>query len=339
MAENNDQSPKGSPAFDPAIQTENLAFAPDEMVVCDCGRKNPPNRLHCLYCGAGLAVEIDGTTLVKAHLRKLEEWERGYNLVKTGVRVDPKIPLIAGLLSLDADTVSEIINAATSLPLARVESAEQADLIRNGLENLGVETKVVNDTELDTDKPPVRLNGIEMTPSGISVRAFNTGEVTAIDIDEPVLMVTGILSVSRIDAVEKRRRSGGKATIDETATNADEMVLDLYCKNTPNGFRVNMAGFDFSCLGADKSLLAGDNMGRLVSKLKEHLHSAHIIDAYASLRQALGNVWEIESRNEAKGVQRAGFAKFGFASVSSTSNATQFTKYSRLQWHLYENKG
>lgn len=336
MADNADQNSKGETAFDPNIQTEKIAFAADQLISCDCGRKNPPNRLKCMYCGAALAVEIDGTAVVRTHLRKLEEWERGYNIVTLAAAGDLNLPAIAALVSLEADVAEEMITANVPLPLARVESVDEANVVRGGLQKAGVETVVVSDLDLDIDKPPMRLNWIGLTDKGLSVRAFNTGDVTDIDRNDPILLVTGILAVSRTDAVEKNSRRKGKQVLDETSATAAEAVLDIYTSSTPLGFRVNLAGFDFSCLGSDKGLLAGENLNRLVRKLTDHMPTAKLVDDYPSMRQALGHVWEVESRRDVKAVQRAGLGSFGFASVSSTSNLSQFTRYSRLQRHLYE---
>ena len=57
MAENPDKQPGGEPRFDPRVQTENLAFAPEEMVPCTgCGRANPPNRRACIYCAGEIEL-------------------------------------------------------------------------------------------------------------------------------------------------------------------------------------------------------------------------------------------------------------------------------------------
>ena len=134
--------------------------------------------------------------------------------------------------------------------------------------------------------------------------------------------------------LEKRGlRSKGKL-VDESSTATDEAILDIYLNNDPIGFRIRLAGFDFSCLGEDKGLLAGENMQRLAALLKDRAPKAKLVNNYASIRQSLGLVWDVESSKETKGVQHAGFGKAQMNAVTSTSNLNQFTKYSRLQWHL-----
>ena len=100
------------------------------------------------------------------------------------------------------------------------------------------------------------------------------------------------------------------------------------------GYRVFTSGFDFSCLGDEKGLLASDNLKRLTSKLASLSSNAKLVHEYRSVRQSLGSVWEPEIRRDTKGLQRTGFGKREFGSVMTTSNLEQFTKFSRLQRHL-----
>ncbi|MEO7538797.1 MAG: hypothetical protein ABIV21_02130 [Pyrinomonadaceae bacterium] len=328
------------PTFDPSIQTEKLGFDPNELIVCDCGRKNPPNRHKCMYCGAGLDVEMDDSALIKSNLRKLEDWERGLNVVvlNSSETADRSIALVAGLASMEPEIALSILKAGVPLPIARVESESEASIVRNGLIKLGLETIVVGDAELAADKPPIRLSGIELTDAGMSVRSFNTGDLTDLVREDGLLLVKGVLAINSVDSLEKKKLRGGSKVLDETSLSSDEPVLDIYSPLHTTGFRILQAGFDFSCLGSEKSLLAAENLRRLISKITEHIPEASLVDNYDTIRRELGNVWDIETRKDPKGLQRAGFASFAFGSVSSTSNLHQFTKYSRLQRHLYEGK-
>ena len=57
-------------------------FAPEQMVACEeCLRANPPTRMACLYCGRKLPQTPQGTALQRPALKKLEEWEHGFNVV------------------------------------------------------------------------------------------------------------------------------------------------------------------------------------------------------------------------------------------------------------------
>jgi hypothetical protein len=180
-----------------------------------------------------------------------------------------------------------------------------------------------------------RLSGIDFGDATLGLRDFNTGELTGIATNDLVLIVDGLLARSQVDSLEKkRRRSKENKVIEETATSADEAVLDLYARNDPAGFRVHLTGFDFSCLGEQKGMLATENLQLLTELLVAEAPNAKFVDTYDSVRQALGDVWDVESRKDSQGLLRVGFGKREFGTVASTSNLNQFTKYSRLQWHL-----
>jgi hypothetical protein len=142
------------------------------------------------------------------------------------------------------------------------------------------------------------------------------------------------LTKGRVDSLEKKRRHGKTKLIDETATSSDEQIFDLYTRDDATGFRVFQAGFDFSCLGDDKGLLASENIRLLIAELKQRAPNAKYINSYGHVRRLLDDVWKIESRKDSQGLQRSGFGKVEFGSVASTSNLMQFNKFSRLQWHL-----
>ena len=323
------------PSFDPQIQSENIAFDPEAMVACSgCSRLNPPNRLKCIYCAKELAIEVADAASIKPTLRKLELWERGFNLVVGAKLAKPDIKGVGAFLSLDREDVAAVLDNETPLPIARVESENEALIVQERLSQFGVACSIVSDADLAADKPPVRLSRIDFLEGHLALTDFNTSKVVEIDAGEFVLLVPGVLSASKVDSLEKKRRGRETKVIDETATASDETLLDIYTRADPTGYRVHLAGFDFSCLGVDKGLLAGENLRLLIVRLKEHLPNAQLVGDYASVRQALGQVWEVESRKDSRGLQRSGFGKVEFGAVASTNNLNQFTKYSRLQWHL-----
>ena len=336
MDENDDLQSDGLLPFDPRIQTENIAFDPKELVACSgCGRMNPPNRLSCIYCARELEIKTDDLTSIKPGLRKLELWEQGFNLMlrEREPRAEANTEKIAALLSIEIVDLRLILDANTVLPLARVESHNAAAYLKDALERFGLNCLVLPDTELGAERPPVRLKGIDFSDRGLELKTFNTGAVVEVEPNDLALLVPGIIIASRVDALEKKRR-GRSEVLTGTTTSSDESILDIYTRQDSGGFRVHLAGFDFSCLGEDKGLVAGENLRRLIVRLKDHAPDVKPVENYASVRGSLGYVWEVESRNDPQGLQRAGFGRLEFGSVAATSNLNQFTKYSRLQWHL-----
>ena len=337
MPEIAENQPDDSPRFDPRIQTEDIAFRPAEMLPCGaCGRMNPPNRLKCLYCAKDLEIKPENADIIKPNLRKLEGWERGFNVIvrEPMAANQADTPGAASFLSIDAGDLSMILEAREPLPLARVENKTEADVLVAGLDRYGLNCSILADSDLADDKPPVRLSRIDFRDHGFAVTDFNTRKVTEIDANDLVLLIPGVLATRRVDSLEKKGRGGKTKVVNETATDRDESILDLYSRHDPIGFRVHLTGFDFSCLGDNKGLIAVENMRRLVVVLEEHAPNVRRVSNYKMVRQALGQVWEVEERKDPKGLQISGFGKRGFGSVASTSNLRQFTKYSRLQWHL-----
>ena len=327
--------PENTPLFDQSIQTENIAFDPVDLIACDnCGRKNPPTRFDCIYCANELAVEAEDAASIRHFLRKLEIWESGFNVIISEKSGTIDIPKIAQLLSMAVDDLMLILDTGSSLPLARLENEKEASLIQTGLGQLGLKCSLVSDADLAANKPPVRISGIEFFDDSLAFIDFNTGSLSEVAAEDLVLLVSGVITASRIDTLETKRRRANAKLIDESATASDESILDIFSRKDANGFRVHLAGFDFSCLGEDKGLLASENMQRLAILLGERAPNAGLVDDYKVVRQALGIVWEVESRKDSLGLQRSAFTGVKFGSVASTSNLNQFTKYSRLQWNL-----
>jgi hypothetical protein len=324
-----------TPGFDPSIQTEKIAFDTAAMVTCDaCRRSNPPSRLKCIYCGASLTVASEAAASIKPLLRELEPWERGCNLIVRERMADPDIAGAARFLSEEPGDIAESLAAGVPVPIARVESEAEAVVVRDGLARFGIGCSIVKDSELAPERSPTRISSIEVLGDSLAVTDFNTLKRSMIDRAEFALIVPGVVTVDRVDSLEKKRRGGKTKLLDETATASDEMLLDLYTRTDVTGFRVNLTGFDFSCLGNDKGLIARENMRLLIVRLVEDLPNAKLVRDYADIRHALDHIWEIESRKDSQGLQRAGFGKVEFGSTASRTNVSQFTKYSRLQWHL-----
>jgi len=111
-------------------------------------------------------------------------------------------------------------------------------------------------------------------------------------------------------------------------------LIDVYTRQNKNGFRIFGKGFDFSCLASEKGILAAENMKKLVQKFPEISPQVKIVDDYLGLRESLGNIWEVEIKNDSIGLRRESFGRFNMGNVTTASNLAQFTKYSRLQRHL-----
>lgn len=318
-------------------QSENSAFAPGELVACAaCARVNPPTRSKCLYCGAELPVSGGENKFFRPDLRRLEAWEKGFNLVFTGASVvadDAELAQISLLLKLEKEVLREILTSENSLPLARVETAGEAEIIQKRLRDAALETTILADADLKSEQSPHRLRGMEFWDDRLVLILFNADEIAEIKWTDVNLIVAGALFERRVEMTETRRKKGASKLLDSNETASDELLFDIYGADDFIGYRVEQTGFDFSCLGAEKTLLAAENIKRLVAELSRRAPNAKIVDDYLKIRAPLGAVWQVEERTDTQGLKRASFGSFNLGNVTTINNSAQFTKYSRLQRH------
>lgn len=336
MEKKHDKGP-GEWVNDMPVQSENIAFSAGEMIKCGkCDRANPPNRVKCLYCARELEISEALAGQIVPVLRKLENWEKGFNVVfmSSASGCDStSLSELAKASALDREILGEIIEADRPMPVARVETEKGAEILAGIFNGKGLETSVIADRALADDIPPKRLRGMRFEGDSLTVTLFNTGETEVIKNTSLALIVTGAIYAQKTESIEKRKKRESK-TLEEWETASDESLIDIYTFNDPAGFRIPAKGFDFSCLGERKGILAGENIGKLVARLREFAPGARPADSYLSDKRALGHIWEIERRNDFRGLRRSGFGKSDFGKIASSNNSGQFTKYSRLQWYL-----
>jgi hypothetical protein len=312
--------------FDPQIQTEDIAFRPDEMVDCECGRANAPNRSACIYCGKRLETQA----LSLASLEPVESWENAFNVIVTGAQ---DLAALAPFIDAGKAGSKVLEGSRCAYPIARVASATEADRLVQGLVAKGLTARVISDDELSPRRPHTRLSGIEIGESAITLIDFNTRSTVEVLREDLALAVTGVLIQTRSESVQQRKR---KATVvlDESDYDAREPLLDIYSRHSGTGFRVLLTGFDFSVLGDRKELVGEKNLASLLAQLQAACPNLKVADDYAALRPLLDPIWPIEIRTDLMGKRIVRFGKSGSAKASTTSNLEQFTKFSRLQWHV-----
>jgi hypothetical protein len=113
----------------------------------------------------------------------------------------------------------------------------------------------------------------------------------------------------------------------------DEMAIDIYLGDDVLGYRITAAGFDFSGIGAEKSMVGMQNMKTLAKLFREFAPDVRWVD-YLPNAALLDSVWELEERVASNGMKRAGFAKVERQRTATANNLRQFTKFSRLQRHF-----
>jgi hypothetical protein len=313
-------------------------FAHDQMVRCDeCLRANPPTRVNCLYCAAVLSPTETTAALQRPALRPLEKWEQGYNniLLPPAANLTPaSVAEAADLLRLSREDLDRILAAAIPLPLARAATLDEAQLVQRRLRSLGLESDVMPDSETGADAQEIiKVRALDLDETGIY--AYQTPEAPSIHIpwSDFALFVVARLITKRVELKEQRARAENRIlAASEFVT--DETVVDFYGRAQATPYRIAANSFDFSCLGADKGLLAGENISRLLLLFRERAPGAEYDDSFNSVRKALEAVWPSEQQNESSGWRRERPGKYSIGTVTELNNETQFLRYSRLRYHL-----
>lgn len=325
-------------------------FAPEQLVACEsCLRANAPTRMSCLYCGATLPQTAESEKLRRPSLKKLEEWEQGFNVVllPRGERAHApeSVAEAASLLRLDAAKLSEIVDACRALPLARASSAEEAELIVRRLGALGLSAEVFADEELA--RPPSRVRALTLEEDALVCLPGLGAGPRRIAWAEVLLLVKGRIVTKRVEIEERGKKVRGRGEIVETREIAgDEAVLDIHAASQSEAspqsdsqseedcFRIMADNFDYSCLGARKRLLARDNFVTLVETLRARALSAVFDDEYVSSRALLSAAWPPAERTASLGLRRERPGRLNTGAATLVTNEAQFTRYSRLRRRL-----
>lgn len=322
---------------DAASEPEIQGFKPEEMISCpSCERKSPPTRLKCFYCGAPLPVSAAQSEFIKPQPRKMETWEKGFNLIilpNAHTWDDATLREVAGMTRLEKEDLKKLIETQKPLPLTRADSAKEAEIIAKRLSEIGFEALVLSDEDLKIEIVTRRLRGIEFDEDKLVLILFNSDEIAEIRREDLSLIVSGALFERRIETTEKRKRRENKV-LETTETSLDELLIDIYTRADTVGYRILSGGFDFSCLETEKGMLARENMRKLADKLRAFAAEAKFVGDYLQVRDVLGKVWEVEEKRDSRGLQRKSFGRLDFGNVTTINNLNQFTKYSRLQRHL-----
>ena len=314
------------------IRSEQIGFSVEELIVCGrCAKTNPPNRLNCLYCGEALELPSEIAAGVRFKPSEIEDWENGVNIaVIDGLSgTDPQA--ITSAVMIDTDLATSLPTIEPPLPLFRVRP-EEADEVEARLARLGLGVGRVDDKALNLAKPPMRLKGIDIGDGSLTFLQFNSNENSVVDISDVALLVVGSIVTTNAESKLKKKRKEIKE-FDEHISSSDHAVVDIYTSGDGAGYRILQHGFDFSCLGERKSLLASENVKRLVEMLRELLPDAEFDRSYASKSAILDRIWPRTVANTSRGIERSWFG-VQRSLGTMTSNEEQFTRYSRMRRKL-----
>jgi hypothetical protein len=321
------------PLLGPIEPSEPQGFAPEQMIRCEeCLRANPPTRINCLYCNVPLPITESSAHLRKPLLRRPEKHEVGYNtIVLPGnqAATTEAISDAASFLKLKQEDFERILAARVPLPVARTVSREEAQLVADRLGALGFCVFTLNDEGSVT-----RVRSLSFDDSGLVINPRQTTNEVDLLWPEVVLLVSGRLLEKRVEVKEVKSRRAENEIVDTSELFSDEAVIDLYLSVNAETWRLSANGFDFSCLGAEKSLIANENFTRLQRLLVAKATNAHVDDFYNRRRSLLDLVWGPEQETKSSGWRRERPGRLSIGMATIHSNESQFTRYSRLLYYL-----
>ena len=330
------------PFTGPIEPSEPQGFTPDQMIRCDeCLRANPPTRVACLYCSAPLPMTEESARLRKPVLKPPEKHQTAYNnILLPSEREVPDEDLAQGadLLKLSAENLKRIMAAKIPLPVACTASREEAELVFKRLRDVGLQTIVLSDDELDASETSVkRIKSMIVDDEYGTLQQAGTREQIEVRWREIVLIVTGRLFTKRVEIQERKARRSENEIVQSSEFSNDEAVIDFYTSTHPQTWRINANGFDFSCLGNQKTLIANENISRLRQFIASNAPQAKVDDCYKRLRQTLDLVWASQQETQSSGWRRERPGKLSVGLSTVNSNEIQFTRYSRLQRYFHLN--
>ena len=298
-------------------------------------------RSSCLYCGTPLegSQETSLAPLTPSGPAALDQLpsvlkpEPQSETLSHVVILNPdaraSLPDIAAMSGL-TDSELEILLASSSKPALLCSAVDpvQAELLSNRSRGSGLETMVVTDEELDLHTPPKDLRALEFT-DGSLIGVGRRGQTKeTVGWDDVILVVAGRLHRTTVE-IEEKRSGGRRRKLDERELSTDEALLDIYVRNDHAGWRILSNSFDFSCLAEQKSITAFQNFAALTELLQDRARKADFNDSYNRLRSILTKVWPFEERAGLTERRRAGARSF-HATITSSDNLKEFTRYSRL---------
>ena len=324
------------PFTGPVEPSEPQGFAPDQMIRCDeCLRANPPTRVACLYCSAALPRTEESARLRKPVLRPPEKHQTAYNNILLPPNSEPSEAVVAeaaDLLKISAENVKRILAERMPLPVACTASREEAELVFERLRDIGLQTIVLSDDELVGSEMAVkRVKSMTIHDDIVALQQSGTRDQTEIRWRDVVLIVTGRLFVKRVEIEERKTRRAENEIVRTSEFASDEAVLDFYTSTDPQTLRVTANGFDFSCLGSQKALIANENILRLQQMIAANAPDARVDDAYKRLRRMLDVVWGPQQETQSSGWRRERPGKLSVGLATIDSNEIQFTRYSRMR--------
>jgi hypothetical protein len=276
--------------------------------------------------------------LRKPVLRPPEKHQLGYNnilLPQDQVSADVMADA-ATLLKLSEETLQEILSHALPLPVARTASREEAELVDERLRDLGLRSLMLSDHDLGlSDNAVKRVKSMIFEDEHLVIQQSGAAEEIIVQWADIVLILPARVFETRFEMTERITRKPEKEIVDTSEFFRDEAVIDFYTSANASTWRVSANGFDFSCLGDEKALVANENIGRLQRLIAVKAANAEVDDSYRRVRNVLEFAWAMPPETQSSGWRRERPGKLSVGMATTKSNETQFTRYSRLRFFIH----
>jgi hypothetical protein len=330
------------PFLGPVEPLEPLGFAAEQIRCEECLRANPPTRVSCLYCVAPLPLTESSARLRKPVLRQPEKHQLGYSNILLPVQNEVATEIIsdvAALLKLSSENVEQLMLQSVPMPVARTASREESELVTLKLRDLGLSCVTVSDEELGLASSDIVLKRVRaISFADENLQLFHSGtEETNVSWSDVILILPARLVETRLEIKERMTRKSENEILDTSEFFRDEAVIDFYTTMDSFTWRVNATGFDFSCLGSEKALVANENIGRLQRLIVAKAVNARFDDSYPRVRNLLELAWSKQAEMQSSGWRRERPGKLSVGMATTKSNESQFTRYSRLRHYFHVN--
>jgi len=333
------------PFLGPVEPSEPLGFSAEQMIRCEeCLRANPPTRVSCLYCVAPLPLTETSKHLRKPVLRPPDKHQLAYNnilLPSDGPVTEAVIGAAATLLKLTLANVQGLLSQNVPLPVARTASREEAELVCDRLSELALKCLTLSDEELGlsySDNAVKRVRTMNFDERYLTIYQAGAAEGVAVLWGDVILILPARLFETTLEIKERLSRKTEKEIVDTSEFSRDEAVIDLYTAQHSATWRIGASGFDFSCLGSEKTLVANENIGKLQRLLLDRAMNAQFDDSYRRVRTLLEHAWGTQQKMQSSGWRRERPGKLSVHSATTKSNESQFTRYSRLRYYFNSNQ-
>jgi hypothetical protein len=274
--------------------------------------------------------------LRKPVLRQPEKHQLGYNnILLPGPQVGAEIVTdVAALLKLATENMQELMSQGVPMPVARTASREEAELVTLRLRDLGLSCVTISDEELGLTANIVkRVRAMSFDDSHVVI--YHSGsEQTSFEWSDVILILPARLIETTMEIKERLSRKKENEILETNEFFRDEVVIDFYTAAHSFTWRVGASGFDFSCLGNEKALVANENITRLQRLIVAKAVNARFDDSYQPVRNLLELVWSTQPETQSSGWRRERPGKLSVGMATTKSNESQFTRYSRLRYCL-----